>query len=134
VASGASRVFADIKNGFFFAGRSDSFRVSMDTAAKAVQGRFSGAETHLQHSGYVFSQGSAPAARTGDVFRLPFPDYYLANVALARARDVVVVPEPMAIAGVSKASFGFTLFNKMEERGNDFKCRAGRSVVQRRGA
>ena len=41
----------------------------------------------------------------------------MANVALARASSVVVVPEPLAIAGVARASFGFTLFNGLEEKG-----------------
>jgi hypothetical protein len=53
----------------------------------------------------------------GPIFRSPFPDYYLANVALARARSTLVVPTPMSIAGVSRASFGYTLFNNLEDRG-----------------
>jgi hypothetical protein len=55
--------------------------------------------------------------RDGPFFRSSFPDYYLANVALARSRSIVVVPEPFAIAGVSRASFGFTLFNNLEDKG-----------------
>jgi hypothetical protein len=55
--------------------------------------------------------------RDGPIFRSPYPDYYFANVALAKARTVVVVPEPLGIAGVSKASYGFTLFNELEDKG-----------------
>jgi hypothetical protein len=47
--------------------------------------------------------------RDGKVFLSPFPDYYLANLAFGLARDVVVLPEPVSIAGVSRKSFGFTL-------------------------
>jgi hypothetical protein len=53
----------------------------------------------------------------GPVFRSPFPDYYLANVAMGMGGKIVVSPEPLAVAGVSRASFGFTLFNNLEEKG-----------------
>ena len=53
----------------------------------------------------------------GPIFRSPFPDYYLANVAFARARSIAIIPEALGIAGVTKASFGYTLFNELEEQG-----------------
>src|SRR5262249_27988239 len=54
----------------------------------------------------------------GKIFQSPFPDYYLANVAIGLARNVVVLPDPVSIAGVSRQSFGFTLFNNLPEKGD----------------
>ena len=48
---------------------------------------------------------------------MPFPDYYIANVAFALAEAIVAHPRPMTIAGVSPRSFGYTLFNNLEEAG-----------------
>jgi glycosyltransferase involved in cell wall biosynthesis len=53
----------------------------------------------------------------GNIFHSPFPDYYLANVAFYWAKNVLISPFPIAIQGVSKASFGFTLFNNLESKG-----------------
>jgi len=38
-------------------------------------------------------------------------------MVMAKAETVVVDPNPLVIAGVSKKSFGYTLFNGMEEEG-----------------
>jgi hypothetical protein len=46
----------------------------------------------------------------GPVFRSSFPDYYLANVALALSERTVVEPRPLAIQSVSAGSFGSNLF------------------------
>ncbi len=67
---------------------------------------------------FVYSRSFLERLRAdGPIYRSPFPDYYIANVALARSSSTVIVPEPMAIAGVSKASYGFTLYNEEEQRG-----------------
>lgn len=55
--------------------------------------------------------------REGAVFHSPFPDYYLANVAMAKAETVIADAAPATVAGVSTASFGFTLLNDEESRG-----------------
>ena len=110
---------ADVKNGFFFSDRRAPFRLSPQDAKRAVVGSL-----HLRRNftfniqAFVFkNEFVARISREGPFFRSPFPDYYMANVALARASSVVVVPEPLAIAGVAPASFGFTLFNGQEEKG-----------------
>jgi hypothetical protein len=36
---------------------------------------------------------------------------------MGMGRTIAISPEPLAIAGVSRASFGFTLFNNLEEKG-----------------
>jgi hypothetical protein len=53
----------------------------------------------------------------GKVFHTPFPDYYIANVAFGMADRIVAHPRPLTIAGVSRQSFGYTLFNNLEEAG-----------------
>jgi glycosyltransferase involved in cell wall biosynthesis len=55
--------------------------------------------------------------RDGEVLHPPFPDYYFANLVLERAKKIVVEPRPIAFQGVSKSSFGFTLFNQKTEEG-----------------
>jgi len=110
---------ADVKNGFFFSDRWVPFKLSPADARRAVIGSL-----HLRRNftfniqAFVFkNEFVTQLCKEGPLFRSPFPDYYLANVALARACSVVVVPEPLAIAGVSRASFGFTLFNNQEDKG-----------------
>jgi glycosyltransferase involved in cell wall biosynthesis len=110
---------SELRNGFFFEGHDEPFRLSREEVAKAVSGSL-----RLQRNftfniqAFVFSRRFLERLRShGSVFRSPFPDYYLANIALAKAESTVIVPAPMSIAGVSKASFGFTLFNDEEERG-----------------
>jgi len=110
---------ADVKNGFFFAGRDVPFVLSADEARKAVRGSV-GLRRNFTFNIQAFAFSRAILARLrvdGPIFRSPFPDYYLANIALAKSASTVVVPAPMSIAGVSKASLGFTLFNNLEDRG-----------------
>ena len=57
-------------------------------------------------------------ASRGPIYRSPFPDYYIANVALAHSRATVVTPAPLAFAGVSKASYGYTMYNNEQEKGD----------------
>lgn len=110
---------ADVKNAFFFADEHKPFRLSKDTIAEAVRGSLTLRRNFTFNiQAFVFSSAFLDRLRQdGPVFRSPFPDYYLANVALANAATVVAIPAPMSIAGVSKASFGYTLFNGLEEKG-----------------
>jgi len=55
--------------------------------------------------------------RGGEVLHPPFPDYYFANLVLDQAAKIVAEPRPIAFQGVSKSSFGFTLFNQKTEQG-----------------
>lgn len=110
---------ADVKNAFFFAGRAAPFVLPAEQARKAIRGSL-GLRRNFTFNiqAFVFSGGFLRRLRAdGPIFRSPFPDYYLANVALAKSRSTVVVPAAMSIAGVSRASFGFTLFNDLEEQG-----------------
>lgn len=112
---------ADVKNAFFFGDRQTPFLLSREDALKAVQGSLSLRRNFTFNiQAFVFSRVFLDKlAKDGRVFRSPFPDYYLANIALAKASSVVVIPAPMSIAGVSKASFGYTLFNGLEEKGSE---------------
>ncbi len=110
---------ADLKNAFFFVGQQSPFMLKREDALKAVQGSL---EFHRNFTfniqAFVFSRTFLNKLREdGAIFRSPFPDYYLANVALVKASSIVAIPMPMSIAGVSKASFGYTLFNDQEEKG-----------------
>jgi len=111
----------DLRNAFFFAERQAPFLLPKEDALRAVQGSLG------FHRNFTFNIQAFVFSRIfldklyedGPVFRSPFPDYYLANVAMAKAASIVAVPTPISIAGVSKASFGYTLFNGQEEKGAD---------------
>jgi glycosyltransferase involved in cell wall biosynthesis len=109
----------DLKNGFFFKGQEQPFVLSAAQARKAVEGSL-GLRRNFTFNmqAFAFKREFVDRMRVrGKVFQSPFPDYYLANVAMGLAKQIVVCPKPLAIAGVSRASFGYTLFNNLEERG-----------------
>ena len=110
---------SDLKNGFFFVGKNAPFKLSRKDARRAVAGSLGFRRNFtFNMQAFAFSKDFlAKLSANGPVFQSPFPDYYLANVAFALSKSTVVVPEPLAIAGVSKASFGYTLFNGEEEKG-----------------
>ncbi|MGL4243065.1 MAG: glycosyltransferase family 2 protein [Beijerinckiaceae bacterium] len=58
--------------------------------------------------------------RYGDVFQGPFPDFYVANLAMLIAERVWLVPRPMVVVGISPKSYGFHHFNNREGQGTDF--------------
>jgi hypothetical protein len=110
---------SDLKWGFFFGDRSEPFLLSPEDARHAVTGSLH-LRRNFTYNSQAFCFSRALLTRLNDkgpVYLSPFPDYYLANVALALSRSTVIVPAPLAIAGVSKASFGFTLFNGLEQQG-----------------
>lgn len=86
---------------------------------QAVAGSFAIRRSFLFNmQGMMFRRTSAEKMKmNGDFFQSPFPDYYIANAALLLLDKVLVCPKAVAIAGVSRASFGFTLFNNEEARG-----------------
>ena len=110
---------AELRNGFFFKGHEKPFHLSREDAVKAVIGSLRLRRNFTFNiQAFVFARPFLDRLRShGSVFRSPFPDYYLANIALAKGESIIIVPTPMSIAGVSRASFGFTLFNDEEERG-----------------
>jgi glycosyltransferase involved in cell wall biosynthesis len=110
---------SDLRWGFFFGDRTAPFLLSPAEAHHAVVGSLH-LRRNFTYNSQAFCFSRALLSRLGpkgDFYYSPFPDYYLANVALAHSRSTVIVPSPLAIAGVSKASFGFTLFNGQQERG-----------------
>ena len=109
----------DLKYGFFFEDKGHPFVLSRDAVNKAVRGSLNLRRNFTYNiQGLAFKRTFIDKIRTdGKFFQSAFPDYYIANVALALADKVVVDPRPMAVQGISRASFGFTLMNQQEERG-----------------
>lgn len=109
---------AELKNAFFFDQHQKPFLLSSTKIQQAVEGSLQLRRNFTFNiQAFLFSQNFLNVLRKdGPVFRSSFPDYYLANVAIAKAKQVVVVPQAMAIAGVSKASVGYALFNGMEDK------------------
>jgi hypothetical protein len=110
---------ADMRNGFFFEQRTEPFLLGPYAARKAVEGSL-GLRRNFAFNvqAFAFSRSFLNVARIeGAIFHSPFPDYYLANLAMGLAHTVVISPQPLIVAGVSSASFGFTLFNDQEATG-----------------
>jgi hypothetical protein len=110
-----------LRYGFFFSDRMDAFRLDPSAARLAVAGslEFRRNFTYNMQAFFFRRQFLETLRRTGGkIFQSPFPDYYLANMAMGLARDVVILPDPVSIAGVSRKSFGFTLFNNLPEKGD----------------
>ena len=110
---------SDSRHGFFFTRQDDPFVLPPDLARLAVVGSLQFRRSFAYNmQGLLFRREFLDAMRRdGRVFHSPFPDYYIANVAFIEAEKIVISPKPTSIAGVSRKSFGFTLFNNMPERG-----------------
>lgn len=108
-----------VKNGFFFLESDEPFLLSERCKQKAVMGSLNVQRNFTFNiQAFVFKRSLLETIKVdGKVYQSLFPDYYLANVALAMADRIVVDPRPLSIAGVSRASFGFTLFNGLEDAG-----------------
>jgi glycosyltransferase involved in cell wall biosynthesis len=110
---------SDIRNAFFLSGRELPFVLNAREKAHAIEGSL-----RLRRN-FAFNMQSLVFSREllsrlavdGKVFHTPFPDYYIANVAFGMADRIVAHPRPLTIAGVSRQSFGYTLFNNLEEAG-----------------
>ena len=109
----------DNRYAFFFGQRTEPFLLPDRDALKAISGSVTFRRNFgLGMQSFCFSRRLLDdLRRDGPLFRAPFPDYYLANVAIASSRATLVIPDPMTIQGISKLSFGFALFNEQEERG-----------------
>ena len=112
---------ARLRFAFFFSDRTETFRLDTKEARLAVAGslEFRRNFTYNMQAFFFRRQFLETLRRSGGkIFQSPFPDYYLANVAMGLARDVVILPDPVSIAGVSRQSFGFTLLNNLPEKGD----------------
>ena len=109
----------DVRHGFFFANRNEPFLLSREEALKAARGSIRLRINFSFNSQAILYKKEflKRLATDGAIYRSPFPDYYIANVALVRSASTVAVPDPLAVAGVSKASFGFTMYNNRDEEG-----------------
>jgi glycosyltransferase involved in cell wall biosynthesis len=110
----------DVRHGFFFAGRDQPFKLSREEAVRAVTGSLRlRMNFSFNSQAFLYSRRFIERLRQrAPVFRSPFPDYYSANVALAKSRSTVVVPQPLAVAGVSKVSYGYAMYNDQEGKGD----------------
>jgi glycosyltransferase involved in cell wall biosynthesis len=110
---------SDLRNAFFFSGRELPFVLSAREKAHAIEGSLRLRRNFtFNMQGLVFSRELLSMLTIdGKVFHTPFPDYYIANTAFGMADRIVAHPRPLTIAGVSRQSFGYTLFNNLEEVG-----------------
>lgn len=110
----------DVKHGFFFVGRDHPFKLKREEMIHAVTGSLKlRMNFSFNSQAFLYSRGFIERLKQhAPIFRSPFPDYYIANVALAKSQSTIVVPEPLAVAGVSKASYGYTMYNDQEKKGD----------------
>ncbi len=109
----------EVRSGSFFVGRGEAFLLDHAIRRAAVEGSLQIRRSFsFNMQAQIYKRQFIERLKIdGKFFHSPFPDYYIANVAFALADTIVVEPEAMAIAGVSRASFGFTLFNNLEAKG-----------------
>ncbi len=110
----------ELRYGTFFSGRQDEFLLDRQSAKSAVTAslQFRRCFTFNMQA-FFFKRTFLELIRRNDrIFHSPFPDYYLANVTFQQAAKIVVAPKPLTIAGVSRKSYGFTLFNDQEKKGD----------------
>jgi glycosyltransferase involved in cell wall biosynthesis len=109
-----------LRYGRFFADEKDFFLLDPFSARQAVRGSLQFRRTFsFNMQAFCFEREFLDSIRKdGKVFHSPFPDYYLANVAFALGKQIMVASKPISVQGVSRKSFGFTLFNNEEKRGN----------------
>lgn len=110
----------DVKHGFFFVGRDRPFKLARNEMLRAVVGSLKlRMNFSFNSQAFLYSRGFIERLkRHAPIFRSPFPDYYIANVALAKSQSTIVVPQPLAVAGVSKASYGYAMYNDQEKKGD----------------
>lgn len=112
--------FLDIMhNAFFFKGKTDPYLLESHNIRKAWTGSVNFKRNFaFNMQGMTFRKSFLnKLRRDGKIFHSPFPDYYLANLAMGCKGKILICPEPIAIQGISTASFGYTLFNNLEEKG-----------------
>jgi glycosyltransferase involved in cell wall biosynthesis len=110
----------DVRHGFFFEDQQKPFKLSTEQMKRAVIGSL---DLRINFS---FNSQACFYSREfvnlllddGGFFKSPFPDYYIANAAMALSRSTVIVPEPLAFAGVSRSSYGFALYNNDQAKGD----------------
>jgi hypothetical protein len=109
---------AKFKDGFFFQNRSEPFLLNPQAAERAVAGSLTLRRNFgFSMPAFTLSRAFLNQLRTeGVVFHSPFPDYYLANIAMGMGSTIAISPEPLAIAGVSQHSVGGTS-SSLEEMG-----------------
>ncbi len=106
-------------NASFFKDNTAPFLLSTEEAQKAWKDAVNFRRNFcFNMQGLTFKRSFLETLRIdGKIFHSPFPDYYLATLAMAYGKNIVVCPEPLAIQGVSQESFGYTLFNNLEQQG-----------------
>lgn len=112
----------EMQYAFFFRDAKEPFFLSRTDARGAVLGSLNFLRNFTFNSqAFVLHKNLLKRLRgPSGVFQSPFPDYYLSNVILAKSRSTVVSPRPFSIAGVSKGSFGYMLFNGLEAQGEEY--------------
>jgi glycosyltransferase involved in cell wall biosynthesis len=112
---------ASLTNGFFFAGHTWPFLLKASDARAAWIGSVDFRRNFTSNmEAFTFKRSFLDKIRMdGQVIHAPFPDSYLANIAMANGTHILVYPEPLTIAGISTEPFPSALSNNLEKRGTD---------------
>ena len=100
----------------FFVGAQDPFQLDSAAAHALVHDAMSLRASYPFNMQYVAVARAAiqELAGDGDFYRSPFPDFYAMNLLFARARRIVVDPDPRVVIGITKSSYGYFHFNQRE--------------------
>lgn len=109
----------EIKHGFFFNNRSKPFFLSRNDSIRAIKDSLNFNISYSFNSqACVYKRTLFNRIKEGNVFyQSPYPDFYIANVALYMSQSTAVITDPIVIAGVSKYSVGYTIYNDKDSIG-----------------
>jgi glycosyltransferase involved in cell wall biosynthesis len=109
----------EIKHGFFYDNQEKPFLMSRSDSLRAINDSLNfNISFSFNSQACVYKKSFFNKIKDGnDFYQSPYPDFYIANVALFMSESTAVIPNPIAIAGVSKSSVGYTIYNYSDSVG-----------------
>jgi len=110
---------AEVRNGFFFEGKDEPFVLDKKDAHKAARGSLQfQRQFSFNIQCFTLRKDFVELIKgEGEFYQSPYPDYYIANVIFLIADRIIIDPRPIALAGITKKSFGFFLINGITDKG-----------------
>lgn len=110
------------ENACFMRGRGEPFFLSKEERVELVKKTLSFSVVFNYNMQFtLFSQKFVRKLKEkGSFFQSPYPDYYATTAIMLTAENILVVPRPLVIVGITKKSFGYYYLNEKEKEGNKF--------------
>ena len=109
----------EIKHGFFYENKTKPFLLGRKDSLRAIKDSLNfDISFSFNSQACVYKRSLFNKIKEGRIFyQSPYPDFYIANVALFMSESTAIIPDPIAIAGVSKSSVGYTIYNDQDSIG-----------------